>query len=513
MKKILFIIFATVSTVSVVIAQDANVYTPNGSKVYEAHLDSLPKDAMDLEAQIKEAKQIYYDSPLLNNYPSPYDFALYNCHGYAWHVEPDNGGPVWISVAPDIYVNDSSYYRIYTSPTVGDRVVYNSDNHSAVVYDIANNVFISKWGPLDLVKHPYDLCPYNSTDLWYYRRNPYNITSPSVIHPLNLIKTYSTNFSVNMSGSVTWTLTGPFSFSDTSIIVSITSNNTVMVYATGANDFEGILTATNSNNGTQKIIRPSVSITGPAELCVGQTASFTVNTPPSPFSWGCSSNISISGSGATVSVTLNSVSSNSYISIKNSSGVEMVRKKITIITPTPRSISGNGYFFFVNNYGYDTYNLTPLGAGGNISWTIIPTSGVGLSPNPTDLDYVTVYSYGVEDIYTLKATITYVSGCSIEAIKYIQIRDGNRGPSKVYPIPADQTLYIDLDDGSQPSSGKNPVFDVLLYDMQGNMVRQTKAKGGIVQFDVSNLLNGIYVVHIYDGINKTPQIIKVIIEH
>ena len=46
-----------------------------------------------------------------------------------------------------------------------------------------------------------------------------------------------------------------------------------------------------------------------------------------------------------------------------------------------------------------------------------------------------------------------------------------------------------------------------------NMVRQTTAKGGIVQFDVSNLPYGIYFVHIYDGINNDPEIVKVIIEH
>jgi len=144
-----------------------------------------------------------------------------------------------------------------------------------------------------------------------------------------------------------------------------------------------------------------------------------------------------------------------------------------------------------------------------------PPTGVNLSPNPSNPVYCTVYSYGVEDIYTLKAKISDKtnSSCYIEVFKYIQIRDGNKGPSKVYPIPADQTLYIDLDQGMQSPSGKINSFDIRLYDMQGNMVRQTTAKGGIVQFDVSNLPNGIYFVHIYEGINKNPEVIKVIIEH
>ena len=45
--------------------------------------------------------------------------------------------------------------------------------------------------------------------------------------------------------------------------------------------------------------------------------------------------------------------------------------------------------------------------------------------------------------------------------------------------------------------------NIRLYNKQGNLVR--KAKDDIVQFNVSNLSNDIYYLHIYDGINEEPD--------
>ena len=58
----------------------------------------------------------------------------------------------------------------------------------------------------------------------------------------------------------------------------------------------------------------------------------------------------------------------------------------------------------------------------------------------------------------------------------------------------------------------DPTFDILLYDSRGNRVRRASSKGGDTEFDVANLPEGIYFLHIFDGVNSTPDIRLIVIE-
>ena len=60
---------------------------------------------------------------------------------------------------------------------------------------------------------------------------------------------------------------------------------------------------------------------------------------------------------------------------------------------------------------------------------------------------------------------------------------------------------------------EEPVYDLRLYDGQGNLLRQQKTKGSTVQFNVSALPNGIYYLHIYDGVSDTPEMRQIVVEH
>ena len=71
---------------------------------------------------------------------------------------------------------------------------------------------------------------------------------------------------------------------------------------------------------------------------------------------------------------------------------------------------------------------------------------------------------------------------------------------------------MDLDKKTNPINKMAASYDIRLYDWQGNMKRQAYTKGGIVEFNVSNLPDGIYYIHIYDGINTKPETYKVIIK-
>ena len=55
------------------------------------------------------------------------------------------------------------------------------------------------------------------------------------------------------------------------------------------------------------------------------------------------------------------------------------------------------------------------------------------------------------------------------------------------------------------------VFSILL--LAGNLLRQKKTKGRTVEFNVANLLDGVYYLHIYDGVSENPEMIPIVVEH
>jgi len=108
---------------------------------------------------------------------------------------------------------------------------------------------------------------------------------------------------------------------------------------------------------------------------------------------------------------------------------------------------------------------------------------------------------------------------------YVNVSGNGGGGGSVksppYPNPVSDILYIEIDAqavsnsrSQQPGqTGVDPSIDIRLYDGQGNLLQQTTSKGGIVQFNVSNLLDGIYYLHIYDGVSVTPFMAQIVVEH
>ena len=58
-----------------------------------------------------------------------------------------------------------------------------------------------------------------------------------------------------------------------------------------------------------------------------------------------------------------------------------------------------------------------------------------------------------------------------------------------------------------------PNYDVRLYDGSGNLLRQQKAQNGIIQFNVTNLSDGFYYLHIYDGSGSKPVTQQILVKH
>ena len=116
-----------------------------------------------------------------------------------------------------------------------------------------------------------------------------------------------------------------------------------------------------------------------------------------------------------------------------------------------------------------------------------------------------ITQYG-ESPYPTHRYIFYVAGCR-----------GGSGVSFAYPNPVDNILTVDIDAfaAANPalSSSARITYDIRLYDGQGNMLRQQRAGSGTVQIDVSTLPNGMYYLRIYDGVNATPFVTTIIVQH
>ena len=87
----------------------------------------------------------------------------------------------------------------------------------------------------------------------------------------------------------------------------------------------------------------------------------------------------------------------------------------------------------------------------------------------------------------------------------------------VYPNPASDILNIEIDaahalDLQSRGIAATPTYDIRLYDGQINLQRRSTSKGGNAQLNVSNLPNGIYYLHINDGVSK-PVMRQIIVEH
>ena len=77
----------------------------------------------------------------------------------------------------------------------------------------------------------------------------------------------------------------------------------------------------------------------------------------------------------------------------------------------------------------------------------------------------------------------------------------------IFPNPASGVLNVRID-----TEKSDLIYDVRLYDNQGNLLRRSATTDGQVQFNVINLPNGSYFLHVYDNESNTPIKRQVMIE-
>ena len=180
---------------------------------------------------------------------------------------------------------------------------------------------------------------------------------------------------------------------------------------------------------------------------------------------------------------------------------------------------------YLSNYRWTWYFRTTNGWVEEDVKFGYPPQSASMYVNPYEIYYGSLYievkCVGLNNI--TKQKFEYLAqSVRCEYCQFGYRGGGGSNPNIAYPNPVSDILHVDLDelsstglesitDGRQLKQDKT--FDVRLYDGQGNMVRQQKAKGGTVQFNVSNLPGGTYYLHIYDGVGEKPEMIQVIVEH
>jgi subtilisin family serine protease len=265
-----------------------------------------------------------------------------------------------------------------------------------------------------------------------------------------------------------------------------------------------------------------VSFSGPSLLCSGSSGTFTVANAPSGYTWTQSSNLnSPSISGNTAIFTAKSGSTYigpGWVAI-NVGTAEVARYDIWVGTPVISNITGPTSH---PNGQWATYQaiIPSLANPTSYQWTLSPLNGNSVYNygNVCDIAFYNSGSYQV----VCRAT----NACGQGAYYVIDVEVYNASSySSVYPNPVSDILHIDINrevlartqvarqkEGTV-SVGQDVSLDIRLYDSQGNQQSQAISKGENAIFDVSRLSDGIYYLHVHDGIAEKPEIYKVIVKH
>ena len=249
-------------------------------------------------------------------------------------------------------------------------------------------------------------------------------------------------------------------------------------------------------------------ITGNSLLCNGTKYNFSA-TNWNGYTWSSSSNVNIfSSSGNTAVVQGTNTSGQGWVSVM-SGLVEVVRFNVWVNTPIISEIIGPSSVPVGNGGAYSTsinYYLN-----GNISsyeWEIMPSYNTYLGYTNGDA----MANFYSEGYYRLSCRAKNTCGTGSWKDFYIYAYDYS--PSPPYPNPVSDVLNIEIGQSSSANAkGASLIFDVRLVDGLGTLLRQTFTKGGTVQFNLANLPDGIYFLHIYDGVNSKPVMKQIVVEH
>ena len=343
------------------------------------------------------------------------------------------------------------------------------------------------------------------------------ILSPTISGPTNLTVGNLATFSVtNPPQSYTWDKSIHFTGSGPSFTAQSAGAGSVYI------KFNGTQVAT--HNVTITTI--PIEIDGPDYICSygyyymngGQTATWSIS--PGYSIWpttGVMTNVYPDGGSnqnGTLTATVNGVPYYKSITSFSSSNCPFPATDFVYMTDLACGAYVQLNPYPSNNDPYAMYkwdviweeNCTYNVSSGSVSHSV----DVWFSNNATGALRIDAYQYIYPYGYTPYPVVEYriSAGCSRSGSSFV----------KAYPNPVSDILTVDVNalvylSPAFSRSRSSPTITIRLYGSRGNLLRQSIAQGGMVQFNVSNLIDGLYYLHVYDGVNSTPIMLPIIVEH
>lgn len=334
--------------------------------------------------------------------------------------------------------------------------------------------------------------------------------------------------------------------SDVSHITAPINNS---IFSTGyAGDYIGITAQggrcypawMDNRNGTWQIyVSPltfsnTPAISGDTLICNNVSETYTLqNQPPNTsVSWsvspGGAATLTQNGNQATVTTT-NDVSFSLTATVFSNcgSGETLIKKNIRSIGVTPVSaitISGDQFAcvsypseYEVENFGNSlssTYGVT------KIVWTSVPVVTIAPNTGTCDLSSSRIDGGCVQITfpsqpydYTVSLYAQAQNGCGLSAkTPAYQINvQHSCGPYIIYPNPATNTLYVSynqkLDKGDKKDRSS---YTVYIYDLNSNLKKVEQGSSNLLQFDISDIKTGQYILQIVDEYGKYSTHLQVL---
>lgn len=431
------------------------VYTPMGSQVPARKTEEssiVTRAGLDVKytnAYPAAQKIITYDG-----YSSTRRF---NCHGYAWHrVENGNNSSadVWIGYSssegdPEKIYRTDGSYIKQTKNTPNAKIVWASGDHTAV--NIDNTWCISKWNEYPLMRHKIGYSPYGSKNLEYYTKTPVTISGPSMVGGTSTAS-YAVNY-IPYSSTLTWHF-------NTALLTLVSSSEKGIIVKPKTPTTVGdatIIARLSDPNGNTKELYCYVGINGPhyrnVKLYVTKSSDGSQVFPSGGL---CPYTYYYARIDASTTLTNVNWGVSTQLEVLSSSDYQL--------------------YFRTLSEGWGILNISAK----TIYGVTKPLLGVTLigSSNCSNTYY----------------SITSSASSNILYIKF-DMNQFNESIHKTY-------------------SAKKLSFDIRIYNsLSGNLVKQARSSGEDIQLDISNIPDGIYIVHIYDGISDTPYIQKIAVKH
>jgi hypothetical protein len=135
----------------------ANVYTCNNTAI-ETISASCEFSSAQKAARISEVLAEYASIGITSADILDEASALYNCHGYAWHLKEGSTSKVWINRTEggvsnlSLFWSESNPCFIETTEAQAEKIFYDAGDHSAVKSSVSGK-YESKWGKGPVIRH------------------------------------------------------------------------------------------------------------------------------------------------------------------------------------------------------------------------------------------------------------------------------------------------------------------------------------------------------------------------